>query len=250
MKHLFALSIAILFSVQLTKAQDDESLSTFHASKSKSKGGDVNVDAANAVYINIGPCLRGASTIGYQRHLISGLAAYAEYGVVVNDYIGRIDLQTSSNLLQGGTTYFEPTETTRLGRVLSLGTKYYFDQNMGGTYLGLDYTNFHINTMMAIPSVNMSSSSTAIYPGTIVRLPYNSNEYKILLGVSSSESNFYSDVNMGFGFRKVNYREIYDETFIYNYNSTNSYSALVYKTQYVDRMKLWFYFSVKLGYKF
>ena len=243
MKRILFLAIAIVASVQLTKAQDDE-LSTFHASKSKGKSNDVNVDAANAVYINIGSCLRGASTMGYQRHLVSGLAAYAELGVVVNDYIGRMDF--SSGVYQSGTSYFESTEAYRLGRVLSLGSKYYFDQNMGGTYLGLDYTNFNIVNTMAIPSTLLSSSSTSLYPTDQVRLPYISNEYKLLLGVSSSESNFYSDVNMGFGFRKVAYKEITSENFIYNSNS----SALIYNTGSFEKMKLWFFFALKMGYKF
>lgn len=208
MKIILCLAIALVASAQLTKAQEDK-LSTFHASKSKGKSNEVNVDAANAVYINIGSCLRGASSLGYQRHLVSGLAAYAELGVVVNDYIGRMDL--TSDTYQSGTIYFKSIEPYRLGRLFSLGSKYYFEQNMGGAYMGIDYTNVNITNMMAIPTTTLNNSSTVYYPTDQVRLPYTSNEYKLLFGVSSSETNFYSDVNMGLGFRKVAYKEITSE---------------------------------------
>jgi hypothetical protein len=246
MKYILALSLSILFSSQITKAQDDD-LSTFHSSKSK-KGSSAGVDASNAVYINIGSCLRGGATLGYQRHIVSGLAGYAELGVIVNDYIGRVDLV--DNLYQGTNTYFTEVDAYRFGKMLSLGAKYYFDQSMGGSYLGLDYTNVNIINNKIVSTSALNNYQTVMAPTETVRLPYNSNEYKLLLGVSSSESNFYSDVNMGFGFRNVSYREIDTENMFTYYDGTQTVGALNYTTKYNSKTKLWFFFAVKLGYKF
>jgi hypothetical protein len=247
MKYFISLSIALFFSIQFTIAQDDE-LSTFHSSKSKKGSASDMVDAKNAVYLNFGSCLRGASTIGYQRHLISGLAAYTELGIVVSDYIGRLDLDF--DMIQDDNAYFTPKDALKKGRVFSLGTKYYFEQTMGGSYIGIDYTNFNIVKEMVVSTTAMNNYPDFNAPTENIRLPYNSNEYKFLLGVSSSESNFYSDVNMGVGLRNLAFREISNESINSYYNGSQTVGVLNYSTDYNTKIKVWFFFAVKLGYKF
>lgn len=247
MKYFISLSIALFFSIQFTMAQDDE-LSTFHSSKSKKGSASDMVDANNAVYLNFGSCLRGASTIGYQRHLISGLAAYTELGVVVSDYIGRLDIDF--DIIQEDNRYFTPKNSLKKGRVFSLGSKYYFEQTMGGSYIGIDYTNFNIVKEMVVSTTAMNNYPVFKAPTENILLPYNSNEYKFLLGVSSSESNFYSDVNMGVGFRNITFREITNENISPFYIGNQNVGVLNYDTEYQSKTKIWFFFAVKLGYKF
>ena len=247
MKYFISLSIALFFSIQFTMAQDDE-LSTFHSSKSKKGSASDMVDANNAVYLNFGSCLRGASTIGYQRHLISGLAAYTELGIVVSDYIGRLDLDF--DIIQDDNRYFTPKNSLKKGRVFSLGSKYYFEQTMGGSYIGIDYTNINIVKEMVVSTTAMNNYTDFKAPTENIYLPYNSNEYKFLLGVSSSESNFYSDVNMGVGFRNITFREITNENISPFYTGNKNVGVLNYDTEYQSKTKIWFFFAVKLGYKF
>lgn len=193
MKFLIPLFLSFFYYLQVSAQSDTVSL--FHNSTSAASNKSTNLHK-NAINWNLFQLTRGGILVNYERILgNSGFAITAGIGVSVFDPLGQFYVKKFAYYYKPDNYYSNERETT-IRALYDIGAKYYFDKEMGGSYLGTGFTSI-ANT------VGLSISKSKY------QLDYRSNEIKFLIGFENENDNqFYNDFNFGFGYRMINYENL------------------------------------------
>ena len=211
-------------------AQSD-TVSLFHNSTSAASNKSTNLHK-NAINWNLFQLTRGGILVNYERILgNSGFAITAGIGVSVFDPLGQFYVKKFAYYYKPDSYYSNERETT-IRALYDIGAKYYFDKEMGGSYLGTGFTSI-ANT------VGLSISKSKY------QLDYRSNEIKFLIGFENENDNqFYNDFNFGFGYRMINY-----ENLVFT-NTTNPLQPIEVSKVNKTNQTPWLFMSWKVGLRF
>jgi hypothetical protein len=157
----------------------------------------------NALSLSIAHLGRGGTMLTYERFIdLFNFSFFAGIGVNKIDYIGQYSFENEKYFYESDYTEKRGAE---LSKMFELGSKYYFDKDIGGGYLGLCYANYKNEVDIKVKDyykVNVLDPRYYI-------LNYASNEFKLLYGAANDISTrFYSDFHIGVGLRFINYQEL------------------------------------------
>jgi hypothetical protein len=240
---------SVVFILHLTCFAQSDTLNVF---RTPSKNGSNTSSRAgswgnNAITVSIGHLGRGGTMLTYERYINkTPLTLFAGLGFTKVDFIGQFSFDDED--FYYASTYTERTNA-ELGRMLDLGAKYMFDEELGGNYIGFCFSNY-TNT---ISQEVKDEYEVPLNSPTLFKLNYNSNEFKLVYGITNDVTEtFYSDVCIGAGLRMIDYQElkILED---YVYNNLNQYSydiALVINKKSYTEFKPWFFFGWKIGVRF
>jgi len=246
-KNYFVFVLCALLSINCF-AQSD-SLDVFRTPSKNSNGNNGSVEKAgfNSISLSIGHIGRGGSLLTYERFINNTpFAVFAGIGFTKIDFIGQFSFQDESFYYEDDYTY---RGTTDLGRMIDVGAKYVFDEELGGSYFGLCYSTYS-NSMQRI----VESSRTVTNNGSrSYKLEYLSNEFKIIYGsMNDVGDRFYSDFYIGGGLRLIDYQQLdINEVEVVNLNSYFGKSiALSIVKDSENEIKPWLFFGWKIGARF
>ncbi|HRG58841.1 MAG TPA: hypothetical protein PK323_07755 [Bacteroidia bacterium] len=231
-------------------AQSD-SLDIFRTpSKNKSNPGGASGSAGNnSLSISLGHLGRGGTMLTYERYINNTpLAVFAGLGFSKVDFIGQFSWSDEANIFDN---QYGTRSASNLGKMIDLGVKLVFDEELGGPYLGLFYSSYENFMTQKIDSyyevVNFGPST--------YKLNYNSRELKFAYGyINDVTSRFYNDFYIGTGFRFLSYDALNITELSNSYNQINQidpYAQLI-QVQKVSfsEPKLWFFIGWKIGVRF
>ncbi len=239
MKFLIPLFLSFFYYLQVSAQSDTVSL--FHNSTSAASNKSTNLHK-NAINWNLFQLTRGGILVNYERILgNSGFAITAGIGVSVFDPIGQFYVKKFAYYYKPDNYYSNERETT-IRALYDIGAKYYFDKEMGGSYLGTGFTSI-ANTVGL--SINNYDANSALINSSKYQLDYRSNEIKFLIGFENENDNqFYNDFNFGFGYRMINY-----ENLVFT-NTTNPLQPIEVSKVNKTNQTPWLFMSWKVGLRF
>jgi hypothetical protein len=247
MNNFFFTLLLLLFLTDNCYSQGD-SLPVFREPNKNNKGvsstGSGN-SYQNALSLSIAHLGRGGTLLTYELFIKRiNFSFFAGIGVNKVDYLGQYSFENDAFYFASD---YADKKDADLSRMLELGSKYYFDNELGGSYLGLCYASYK-NTINL--EVEYYHKLTAFNP-TNYKLNYSSNEFKLLYGAANDISKtFYSDFHLGFGFRMINYQELdITEVPIYGYSNNLNYELSINKDSNFE-IKPWLFFGWKIGARF
>jgi hypothetical protein len=199
----------------------------------------------NALSLSIAHLGRGGTMLTYERFIdLFNFSFFAGIGVNKIDYIGQYSFENEKYFYESDYTEKRGAE---LSKMFELGTKYYFDKDIGGGYLGLCYANYKNEVDIKVKDyykVNVLDPRYYI-------LNYASNEFKLLYGAANDISTrFYSDFHIGVGLRFINYQELdIIEVPIINSTYYEDFELSIEK-DYKSETIPWLFFGFKIGARF
>lgn len=244
----FFVAILFLLSYSSKCFSQSDSLNVFRVpakiNGKVSSGGNKSFN--NAISISVAHIGRGGTMLSYERFINNtSFAVFAGLGITKVDYIGQYSIE--SEKFYYATEYTQRTRVD-LNRMLEMGTKYYFDGELGGSYLGLCYASYKNSLTVEVED----NYEVGAFDPTAYNLKYSSNEFKLLYGAANDiSSRFYSDFHIGVGFRYIDYQEldIIEMPLINNNNFIEDYVLEIEKDNNSD-VRPWFFFGWKLGVRF
>lgn len=247
MNKLFFTLLFLLLLINNCYSQSD-SLPVFREPTKNNKGLNSNGSGnsyQNALSLSIAHLGRGGTMLTYERFINRlNFSFFAGAGVTKVDYIGQYSFENEKFFYASDYTIKTGAD---LSRMLELGAKYYFDNELGGGYIGLCYASYNNSINVEIDDYYKVA---AIDP-TSYKLNYSSNEFKLLYGAANDISTrFYSDFHIGFGFRMINYQQLdIVEVPIYSAFYTNDFELSIDKDNNSE-IKPWLFFGWKIGARF
>jgi hypothetical protein len=243
------LFIASLLLVASNCFSQTDTLDVFRTPSKSSSNSNLRSGSAgnNAISMSIGHLGRGGTMLTYERFINnSSFAVFAGYGITKVDFIGQFSYEDEG-------FNFEDSYSTRtnaeLGSMIDLGFKYLLDRELGGNYFGFTFSSYHTNITRTISSnYVIQNSGPKNY-----QLDYFSREVKFVYGsVNDVGSRFYSDFNIGTGFRFIDYQNLdINEVPVYINNSYNYYNTeLDIRKKSNNDIKLWLFIAWKIGVRF
>lgn len=242
-----SLVILLILMMSVKCFAQSDSLDIFRVpAKSNGQGSSGGANSSyNAISISLAHLGRGGTMLVYERFINnSSFALFAGIGVAKVDFIGQYSFEDEK-------FYYKNQYTQRtnadLNRMLEMGTKYYFDGELGGGYLGLCYASYKNNLTVEVDD----DYEVGLFDAMSYKLKYSSNEFKFLYGSSNDiSSRFYTDFHIGVGFRYIQYQEldIVEMPLITN-GYYDEYILDIEKDNNND-IRPWLYFGWKLGVRF
>jgi hypothetical protein len=243
------ISLALFFVFALSSEcfSQTDSLDIFRVpSKSNNSSTGGNKSFNNAISLSVAHLGRGGTMLTYERFINNSyFSVFAGVGVTKVDYIGQYDIENEK-------FYYASEYTTRtrvdLNRMIELGTKFYFDGELGDSYLGLCYASYKNRLNVEVDDYYKVDAFDAL----TYNLKYSSNEFKFLYGASNDiSSRFYSDFHIGVGFRYIDYQELdIVEVPVINNNSYIEEYVLDIEKDSNNDIRPWLFFGWKLGVRF
>lgn len=249
MKKIF---LALIFNTITTFcfAQSD-TLDIFRTpSKNKTNSGGASGSVGNnSLSVSIGHLGRGGTMLTYERYINNTpIAVFAGFGLTKVDFIGQFSWTDETNIFDN---MYSTKTSSDLGKMIDLGVKLVFDQELGGPYLGLFYSSYENFITQKIDNYFEVINNGA----TSYKLNYNSRELKFAYGyINDVTSRYYNDFYIGTGFRFLDYQslninEVYNNNGLYQ--QTNPYSTLIQvQKENISTPKLWFFIGWKIGVRF
>ncbi len=245
-KIYITLILSLMMSVKCF-AQSD-SLDVFRMPSKNNSGYSKNSDNAgnNALTISIGHIGRGGSMLTYERFINNtSFSVFAGVGFTKIDYIGQYSFDNES-------FYYSSVYTDRksvdMGRIIEAGTKYIFDQELGGNYFGLCFSSYTNSITQQVQDYYEVSA----FDARTYRLDYSSNEFKIIYGAMNDiGERFYNDIFIGGGLRLIEYQQLnVTEVAVPNNAYYGYYTELSIDKKTKTDFKPWMFFGWKIGVRF
>jgi hypothetical protein len=240
-KACCVLLLSAIFITNNLFAQDE--MSAIH--KNNVSKDATSSSLSNFFYANAGDLKLGGVSIGYQRFLTSGLAAFGAVGLnsieifeMYQDERPQIYINNTSDFIILG---------TKPGVITNFGLKYFYSKKMNGIFLAADVNNINMKYYYELTSNQYINAKV----GNQFVMNYNIRQLRMFYGYSSSinNSDLYFDVSFGTGLKFLT-----NDSFRFdsNYYTINNYSQ-TYRDINIDKEKkidVGFFLNIKVGYLF
>jgi len=199
----------------------------------------------NTVFLNFSTLLRGGVSLGYEKYFtFSGIAVNAQAGYTARDFTGQYAFINGNSIFHNDESF---KGGKKPGYMYELGVKYYFEKLNEGYFISGSFFNV-VNTRVRELSTDFLYANLN---GKSYLVDYKSREIKLMYGKSNeADSKFYTDIAFGAGMRFLKYDKMEFTTL--NEPTNEPYFKYIKwaNKRMVKDIKLWLYFTCKIGLRY